>query len=397
TNTSTQVIIGTKASDAAVIKVNTSSTGVSITSSTTWQATISLADGTTVCSATAVDSIGNESTASNLVTIYLTHMPTVTTVNPSTALNNTATSITINGTFFTDVGSTVLSVNFDGTGSTALTGFTTFSPNEIRASVPANIAAGAYNVKVTTSRGTNLTSSTKFTVTAPTTSTSSTTITSAIGGNLEITPTTNVTIRVTFDASTFTSTVVVSLVGDTVLPSGGRNPINDLGVIITNDTNAQPNKRVKITISYLTDSYPQLAGHTPTIGRYDEISNRWISLTTTIMVSGPRTTLEAWTEHLSMFGVLLPAADLVLTRVWPNPFTPAAGKDMIFDSLTANATLTIYSLVGEKLRELSNTDGDGFIKWDGANEAGSTVASGVYFAVIKSGSEVKRLKIAIQR
>jgi hypothetical protein len=53
--------------------------------------------------------------------------------------------------------------------------------------------------------------------------------------------------------------------------------------------------------------------------------------------------------------------------------------------------------VGEKIAELTDVDADGRILWDGKNAAGNTVATGVYFAVVKNATEVKRLKIAIQR
>ena len=133
------------------------------------------------------------------------------------------------------------------------------------------------------------------------------------------------------------------------------------------------------------------------IGRYDPVNKRWIVLKS--VADAGLNKVEAYTNHLSLFGLLrlAPAFDLVLARAYPNPFTPSAGTEMIFDALTANATVTIYNIVGEKLKELSDDNSDGRISWNGANEAGKILGSGVYFAVIKNGSEVKRLKIAIQR
>ena len=70
---------------------------------------------------------------------------------------------------------------------------------------------------------------------------------------------------------------------------------------------------------------------------------------------------------------------------------------MIFEALTANAAITIYNVAGEKLKELTDDNSDGRISWNGTNDAGNTLGSGVYFAVIRNGSEKKILKIAMQR
>ena len=95
--------------------------------------------------------------------------------------------------------------------------------------------------------------------------------------------------------------------------------------------------------------------------------------------------------------VLVPATDLSQLKPYPNPFTPTSGASIIFDGVTIDATVTIYTLLGEKIRELSDEDADGRILWDGKNNAGNTVATGIYFAVVNNAKEVKRLKIAIQR
>jgi flagellar hook assembly protein FlgD len=81
----------------------------------------------------------------------------------------------------------------------------------------------------------------------------------------------------------------------------------------------------------------------------------------------------------------------------PNPFRE--GTNIGFSLAKPSAvTLEIYDLAGRKVRSLESGDlraGDHLIRWDGRNEAGRRVASGVYFARLQSsfGVESKSLNI----
>ncbi|MBI4568586.1 MAG: hypothetical protein HY719_09320, partial [Planctomycetes bacterium] len=77
--------------------------------------------------------------------------PSVTGLAPSSGLNNAAAAVTISGGAF--AGATAAAL--DDPAATALTGLVVVDPRTITASVPAGVAAGVYNVKVTTARGTN--------------------------------------------------------------------------------------------------------------------------------------------------------------------------------------------------------------------------------------------------
>jgi hypothetical protein len=87
----------------------------------------------------------------------------------------------------------------------------------------------------------------------------------------------------------------------------------------------------------------------------------------------------------------------------PNPFRPRSGGafDAPAISLRAvppGATVRIYTLVGEQVVELKDSDHDGLIVWDAKNAGGKNVSSGVYLFVVDAGSgAVTRGKVVIIR
>jgi hypothetical protein len=88
--------------------------------------------------------------------------------------------------------------------------------------------------------------------------------------------------------------------------------------------------------------------------------------------------------------------DLSNAKAYPNPFDPDRCLSMTFSDLTAQAQIKIYTISGELVRELDDTNGTGLVCWDGKNTNGSDVASGIYIASI-NGNGTKKLKIAVQR
>jgi hypothetical protein len=97
--------------------------------------------------------------------------------------------------------------------------------------------------------------------------------------------------------------------------------------------------------------------------------------------------------------VSLPAAAEVLSavRAFPNPFRPGRGDTvMTFSNLPAGAVIRIYTSSGRLVREL-NADAFGLAQWDGANQSGQKVASGVYVGLATVGTSQKKFKVAIQR
>ena len=89
---------------------------------------------------------------------------------------------------------------------------------------------------------------------------------------------------------------------------------------------------------------------------------------------------------------------------WPNPFDPRTGATNIGFNLSAPArvTMTVYTLQGRRVREISASEGSGGNKvwtWDGRNGEGRLVEPGGYVVLIKrdygSRSETQRFKLAV--
>jgi thermitase len=80
---------------------------------------------------------------------------------------------------------------------------------------------------------------------------------------------------------------------------------------------------------------------------------------------------------------------------YPNPFRPAVHHFAAFrtaqDFDTAGMKITVYTSEGEQVRKL-----DG-LAWDGKNDAGAPVASGVYVFLVKTDSETAVGKLALIR
>lgn len=84
-------------------------------------------------------------------------------------------------------------------------------------------------------------------------------------------------------------------------------------------------------------------------------------------------------------------------KVYPNPFSPDLGHTAItVNRLPPSAKVTLFTLTGQKIRELT-ADSYGIVSWDGKNESGNNVSSGVYFGFAQSNGTKKTFKVVIER
>jgi hypothetical protein len=71
---------------------------------------------------------------------------------------------------------------------------------------------------------------------------------------------------------------------------------------------------------------------------------------------------------------------------------------MIFDGLTQRAKIEVFTLTGEKVCSIQETDGDGQVWWDVTNSRGNKLASGVYIYRISNESGQEKIsKFAVIR
>jgi len=85
-------------------------------------------------------------------------------------------------------------------------------------------------------------------------------------------------------------------------------------------------------------------------------------------------------EGLSRLRLEAPAeGDGTTVRVYPNPFVRGRGGAVTFHGLPLGTDLRIYAVDGSPVRLLTSSPGGAALTWDGTNEAGVPVASGVYY------------------
>lgn len=100
-------------------------------------------------------------------------------------------------------------------------------------------------------------------------------------------------------------------------------------------------------------------------------------------------------------GVFTVGTGIKLYQNFPNPFNPAVGErtEIRFDLVGHNDSviLNIYTVSGELVRSFGPGDiiNRQRVFWDGKNDSGLMVASGVYYLVLKAGSYQKSIKIAV--
>ncbi len=85
-----------------------------------------------------------------------------------------------------------------------------------------------------------------------------------------------------------------------------------------------------------------------------------------------------------------PISDYSLHQNYPNPFNPTTR--IMYDLPEAgNVKLTIHNIRGERVRTLVNSgqsSGSYQIEWDGSNDSGVRISSGVYFYRLQAGGNV---------
>jgi hypothetical protein len=103
----------------------------------------------------------------------------------------------------------------------------------------------------------------------------------------------------------------------------------------------------------------------------------------------------------SVVGFTLNAADLSGVYAYPQPFSIARDQAVTFAKLVANAQVEIYSQTGRFINRVKATEGNGGATWNGADELGRSVASGIYLYRIsvtaedgsESESELRKLAV----
>jgi hypothetical protein len=82
-------------------------------------------------------------------------------------------------------------------------------------------------------------------------------------------------------------------------------------------------------------------------------------------------------------------SQIELLSNYPNPFNPET-KIRFGIPQAQNVNLTIYDILGQKIRQLMNTNlpaGRYDVTWDGISDTGQKVSSGVYFYILLTNNQ----------
>ena len=91
--------------------------------------------------------------------------------------------------------------------------------------------------------------------------------------------------------------------------------------------------------------------------------------------------------------------DTSVSQVYPNPFNSTIQFDYSVSSLSPEVKLSIYDVSGKLVRKLKNekieAPGSHSVIWDGRNDSGGIVSSGVYFWRLESSGIVENGRFAL--
>jgi subtilisin family serine protease len=186
----------------------------------------------------------------------------------------------------------------------------------------------------------------------------------------------------------------------TTPPISDQNNIKPTNIALEISTNKslQPSIPIEVEIFYRDMDIKGLDEKTLMLMRYDEFSNKWIKLPSKVDVTNNK--INAKLNHFSTFVIVsyTISNNLDNAKAYPNPFNPTTNSEgMKIVNITKNATIRIFNILGQLVREIKDNDGNGFEIWDGKNKSGNTVASGIYIIYIKGISGSKKIKVAVEK
>ncbi len=106
-------------------------------------------------------------------------------------------------------------------------------------------------------------------------------------------------------------------------------------------------------------------------------------------------------ETLELAGGRRPPSQFGLSQNYPNPFNPATTIAFEVPGVAgerAAVSLHVYDVRGRHVKTLVDADleaGAHRVVWDGRNEAGVRVSSGVYFSILKKGDRSAVRKMVV--
>lgn len=154
-----------------------------------------------------------------------------------------------------------------------------------------------------------------------------------------------------------------------------------------------------IEVDYMTNPYYHSTG--------DTVGNLTISFVTDVTklaVASLASLAAVDTANLSVPPQTVPPSQIALGKNYPNPFNPLTHIPFTLPATTKsfNYVLAIFDPAGRIVRILEEgqtgvTPIEGETVWDGTDESGSSVASGVYLCSLRCGDESRATKVVLLR
>jgi subtilisin family serine protease len=201
---------------------------------------------------------------------------------------------------------------------------------------------------------------------------------------------------------------------DVVAPGQGIGSFNRFGEPMTVNGTSAASPHLAGEVALLISALPSLAGNVDALeALVEQYADPMTSAQTCGGVPGggiPNNTwgwgrINAWSSYLGILGstaapVVSGATGVELSPGRPNP---SRGLTVLEYGVPAAAevSLVIHDVGGRKVREMVRVDRQGpgsfAVVWDGRDEAGSSVAAGVYFACLRVGSVVRTRRVQVVR
>ena len=93
------------------------------------------------------------------------------------------------------------------------------------------------------------------------------------------------------------------------------------------------------------------------------------------------------------------ANEFTLKQNYPNPFNPTTDIAFTLEQ-SSNVNLTIFNVLGQKVKVLANDNkvaGTHTLRWNGLDEMGASVPTGLYFYTLTSGEKSITKKMALMK
>lgn len=171
--------------------------------------------------------------------------------------------------------------------------------------------------------------------------------------------------------------------------------------ITVSDGTKSFSNNIKITIPFKNSDVVGIDKSKIKLFYWSENINMWVLIPSS-QVNTSNNTISCYVNHLTVFRIMAVEVATSKMILYNNLFDPAKGEKVyIRYDLTneVDVNITVYNIIGQKIKELLSTRKSAGsytdLTWDGKNEDGEIVASGVYIVYIIAGEFKDKKKVVV--